>query len=29
MSGKLLMTEGFDVTIDEKPGSVLFVYKRI
>ena len=29
MSGKQLMTEGFDVTIGEKPGSALFTYKRV
>ncbi len=27
--GKALMTEGIGITIEEKPGSVLFVYKRV
>ncbi|MCX6030734.1 MAG: alpha-galactosidase [Chloroflexi bacterium] len=27
--GKALMTEGIGITVEEKPGSVLFVYKRV
>jgi len=29
MTGAQLMTEGFGVTIDEKPGSALFTYQRV
>ncbi len=29
MSGKALMTEGLGIAIEEKPGSVLFVYKCV
>ena len=29
MTGRSLMTDGFGVTIDEKPGSALFTYRRI
>jgi alpha-galactosidase len=29
MSGKALMTEGLGIAIEEKPGSVLFVYQRV
>jgi alpha-galactosidase len=29
VSGKQLMTKGFDVTIGEKPGSALFTYQRV
>jgi len=28
MTGKQLIVEGFAVSIDEKPGSALFTYRR-